>query len=496
MTTLIWASPLLVVVLLLATGRADTMTASAIGVGLALAVSLSPVAPVPLALADAGREIAKGGWLGWLAGSVIFGGLFFQQVLRGEAPDKNEPALTEPAANAVLRRRQLFAACFLIGPFTESATGFGVGYVIALALISQLRGLKPLHLLIFGLFSQMLVPWGALAVGTVVGSHLSGLPTATLGVRSALLTVPLLAIWLALFWRFAAAAGFPTTVRQGLDDVAWTAAAALFLIATNRLLDAEVAAVGALGPLIALRFWRDNGTSRATWRIATRAASPYAALALVLIAGRAVPALRDVLGTRFVIQPPLPGASAWPVLLHPFVWLLLIPMAHAVAVGRPRAIVPGLAATWRRGQRAIGATVLFLVMAQLIAGSGVARGLADALLASVGPAAAITAVPVFAAIGGLLTGSTTGANGLFMPSQVALGTAAGLPDISWLAAVQNTAASAATMLSPIRVSMGCAWLGQPGMERSTYRTGWPLGVLPFLLLIVAAALVPWLSGAG
>jgi len=253
--------------------------------------------------------------------------------------------------------------------------------------------------------------------------------------------------------------------------------------------------VAALGPLIALRFWRDTGTSRTTWRGAARAASPYAALALVLIAGRAVPALREVLGTRFVIQPPLPGASAWPVLLHPFVWLLLIPMGHAIAVGRPHAIVPGLKATWQRGQRAIAATVLFLVMAQLIAGSGIARGLADALLAAVGPTAALIAVPVFAAIGGLLTGSTTGANGLFMPSQVALGTAAGLPDIGWLAAVQNTAASAATMLSPIRVSMGCAWLGQPDMERPVYRAAWLLGVLPFLLMLAAAALVPWLSGA-
>src|SRR5215472_86693 len=109
MTTLIWASPLLVVVLLLATGRADTMIASAIGVGLALAVSLS-FAPIPLSFTGAGREIAKGGWLGWLAGSVIFGGLFFQQVLRSEAAEDGEAAVATPPAEAELRRRQLFAA--------------------------------------------------------------------------------------------------------------------------------------------------------------------------------------------------------------------------------------------------------------------------------------------------------------------------------------------------------------------------------------------------
>jgi lactate permease len=494
MATLIWASPLLVVVLLLATGRTDTATASAIGTALAFAIAVSALAPTPLPLTDALREIGKGAWLGGLAASVIFGGLFFQQVLRSEKSG-GEAAIELPEPRAGLRRRQLFAACFLIGPFTESATGFGVGYVIALALISQMRDLRPLHLLIFGLFSQMLVPWGALAVGTVVGSHLSGLPTAELGMRSAVLTVPLLAAWLALFWGFAAAAGLRTTIAQGLDDALWTVAAVVLLIEANRALDAEVAAVAALGPLIALRFWRDVGGSGTAWRAALTAAGPYAALAFVLIVGRAVPPLRDLLASRLTVQPPLRGAAPWLVLLHPFIWLLLIPIGHAALTGRTYAVLPGLRSTWQRGQRAIAATVLFLVMAQLIAASGVARGLADALLAAVGPATAITAAPVFAAIGGLLTGSTTGANGLFMTSQVALGAAAGLPDIGWLAAVQNTAASAATMLSPIRVSMGCAWLGRPDLERPTYRAAWLLGAIPFLLMIAAAALVPWLSRA-
>ena len=490
MATLIWASPLLVVVLLLATGRTDTMTASAVGTALALVVGMSAAAPVPLSLHGAGVVVAKGLWLGWLAGSVILGGLFFQQALRR---DTSAEAVEMPADDSEHRRRQLFAACFLIGPFTESATGFGVGYVIALALISHLGRLRPQHLLMFGLFSQMYVPWGALAVGTVVGAHLSGLSTAELGVRSAVLSVPLFAAWLGLFWMLAAAAGVRSTIGQRLDDALWTAAAAALLIATNWLLDAEVAAVAALGPLIVLRFWRDVGATRQAWRRAAHAAGPYVALAAVLIAGRAVPALRGVLASHAVIRPPLPDASPWPVLLHPFLWLMLIPISHAALAGRLTAIAPVLRATWRHGRKALGATVLFLVMAQVIAATGIARGLADAFLAGLGPALAIAAAPVFAAIGGLLTGSTTGSNGLFMPSQVALGTAAGLRDVGWLAAVQNTAASAATMLSPIRVAMGCAWLGRPDLERPTYREAWRLGLVPFLLMVIAAAAIPWLA---
>lgn len=490
MATLIWASPLLVVVLLLATGRTSTMTASAVGTGLALAVAMSAAAPTPLSLAATELAIGKGLWLGWLAGSVILAGLFFQQALRR---DTSIRAVDVPLAEIEQRRRQLYAACFLIGPFAESATGFGVGYVIALAMINRLGALRPVHLLMFGLFSQMYVPWGALAVGTVVGSHLAGLSTADLGVRSALLSVPLFAAWLVLFWSLAAGAGFRATIGQQLDDVLWTAAAAALLILANRLLDAEVAAVAALGPLIVLRFWRDVGRARTAWREAAHAAAPYVALSAVLIAGRAVPGLRELLNSHAVIRPPLPDAAPWLVLLHPFLWLVLIPIGHAALGGRLATIVPAARETWRHGQRALAATVLFLVMAQVIAAAGIAHSLADAFLAGLGPALAIAAAPVFAAVGGLLTGSTTGSNGLFMPSQVALGTAAGLRDVGWLAAVQNTAASAATMLSPIRVAMGCAWLGRPDLERPIYRQAWLLGVVPFLLMVAAAALIPWLA---
>jgi lactate permease len=486
-TALLWASPLLVVILLLASGRADTMTAGLTGVVLAFIVAMTPAAPLPLSFGAAANEIAKGLWLSWLAGSVIFGGLFFQQVLRAAGHGK---AGAPVAADAGQRRRQLFAACFLIGPFAESATGFGIGYVIALVLLSRLE-LATLPLLVFGLFSQTLVPWGALAVGTVVGAHLSGLSTVELGFRSALLTIPLLAAWLLLFWRLAAQAGLRSTGAARVDDAAWLVAMAALLIVTNLTLDAEVAVVAAVGPLIALRFWRDMRPTAAGWRQAVRTAAPYAALSAVLIAARAIAPLRAVLTAHVVVQPPLAEAPAWPVLLHPALWLVVVAIAAAVAERHGNAVGPAIRETWHRGHKPLLATLLFLVMAQLLAGSGIARGLATALLNGLGPAAAVTISPLFAAIGGVLTGSTTGSNGLFMPSQVALGAAAGI-DIAWLAAVQNTAASAATLLSPIRVAMGCALLGHAEFERPTYRAAWPLGVVPLALMMVAAAVLVWL----
>ena len=95
------------------------------------------------------------------------------------------------------QRRRLFTACFFVGPFAEAATGFGVGQVAIVSMI-QNTGISAIQLVLFALFSQILVPWGAMANGTMVGAALSGVSPGDLGVR-AMLTAPLLLAWLVLY---------------------------------------------------------------------------------------------------------------------------------------------------------------------------------------------------------------------------------------------------------------------------------------------------------
>lgn len=126
-------------------------------------------------------------------------------------------------------------------------------------------------------------------------------------------------------------------------------------------------------------------------------------------------------------------------------------------------------------------------MAQVMSISGVADGLARGLRLSLGPLAAM-ATPLFAGLFGFLTGSSNAANGLLMPAQAALAKEAGL-SLPWLAAIQNVAAAGSTMLSPVRVAVGCALVGKPELERKVYSRAWPLVVVPLALLMVAAALL-------
>ena len=276
-----WSLPFVVVAALIATGRASSTTVGLFGLVTSLIVAMV-APPHPFGARDALGAIAHGGWLALLVGAVILGGLFFREVI-SEHGAADDPAPVAPER----RRKQLYTTCFLIGPFAEGATGFGVGQVTIAPMLNGI-GLAPLHAILFGLFSQMMVSWGAMANGTIVGAQLSGIAPTDLGVHSALLTAPLLIAWLCLFWRIAALAKVPGTALDFVGEALCTAAAAGLLVAANAVFGPEVAALAALGPLIVARFLMNGRPDREQWRSALRVGLPYVALIAGLRATRAI----------------------------------------------------------------------------------------------------------------------------------------------------------------------------------------------------------------
>jgi lactate permease len=196
----IWSLPILIVAVLIVSGQTSSAQAGCCGLAVTMLVALTS-APNHFTVLKAALATAHGVWLALLLGAVILGGLFFREIISGATDTIEQEPVPVP-----LRRRQLYTTCFLVGPFAEAATGFGVGQVTIARVLKRIE-LAPIDGVIFGLFSQMMVPRGALANGTIVGAQLSGLSPSNLGLHSALLTLPLLFGWLCLFWRFAAAAG-------------------------------------------------------------------------------------------------------------------------------------------------------------------------------------------------------------------------------------------------------------------------------------------------
>ena len=472
--TVVWFQllPLALVVGLLAARRGALLSGAA-GLATTTVMVLSTSSLGGAALVE---QMLRGAWLAWHAIAVLVAGTFFQrglEAVRAPTGAEGSEAGARPFRSESFNYRAAYFACFLVGPFAESATGFGVGYVIALSLLLRM-GVPGLAAVVLGLFSQILVPWGALAVGTKIGAHLAGLPEAALGAGSALATIPLLCGHLACFWWLLHRFSLPVPRAAAVEDIGWTAATAGMLLLANLLLAVDIAAIAALGPLLVLRYVRDVRPSRRRLIADIRANAGYIALATVLLGSRLIPGLEAILWAGPVLRP-FDGELPFPIFLNPSLWLLAVPLALFVASGRlgrlPETVRASLGLAWRPA----AVTLLFVVMAHLFAASGMAADLATSFHGAVGTLA-IVATPAFAGLAGALTGSNTGSNGIMMPIQSALATRVAV-DGAWMASLQNTVGSAFTMLSPIRISLGCALVAAPGMEGRVYRAGAVIGAV-------------------
>lgn len=477
MLYLLWSLPVLAIAALIASGRVSSIAAGILGLLISIPVALIS-APNHFKLREAVVGAAQGVWLALFIGAVIIGGLFFREIVA--AAPVADASVPIPTA---MRRRELYNACFLVGPFAEAATGYGVGQVTISPTLKRI-GLAPIHAVIFGLFSQILVPWGAMANGTIVGAELAGLSPATLGVHSALLTLPLLLGWLCLFWRFAAVAGVPGTFPTFVAEVFLTLTIAGLLVLANAKLGPEIAGMAALGPIILLRFAFADRPSSDKWLSAIHIGLPYAILIGGLATTRAVPRINHFLAEAIAIRPFADGPAFYP-LLHPGCWLAAVGLMTALATARLQSIPGAFDRAWKQGKTPVTAIALFLTLAQVMTVSGMANGLAGGLRAALGPGAAL-ATPLSAGLFGFLTSSCNSSNGLLMSAQVAFARAAHL-SVPWLAAVQNVAAAALTMFSPIRLAVGSALVEKPNIERQVYARAWLLGAMPLIILMAVAA---------
>jgi len=481
MQTALYLVPFATVIALITSQRVSLLTVGTAGLLVSVLVAwqavegMSPAAFLVL-------EGLRGAWIAWHAVAIILAGIFFYEVLRAARPDIFGAGTTDGVR---ADQRQVFQIAFLLGPFAESATGFGVGVIVAGAALLRL-GVSGPPAVGLALYSQMLVPWGALAIGTRIGADLVGLDADVLGWHSAVLTAGLLPVYLGVFWLLCRRAGVAPTAGGMVEDGAWCAALAGLLIAVSHFAAVEIVALAACGTLSALHAGRQGllrGSSRPSL---LRAAAPYAALTGCLVATRTVPPLREALQEAATIAP-FPDLSPFPPFYHAATWLLVVAVAYGATMARGADWTAIVHAARLRAWRPAAITLVFVLMAQILTASGVMAELAARLQALLG-AQALVASPVLGAVAGALTASNAASNSMVMPLQTSLAEGLGAP-VVWIAAIQNVAGSNFTLVSPVRVAMACALFGFSGRERPVYAQLWSLAVLLILLLIAASAVI-------
>ena len=472
----VWALPALAVIGAIASGLAGTLPASLIGLATALAIALAS-APQAFSIADAASALLRGAWIGWIVVPYILGGLLFWQmaIRTGGAAMPVETSL--PDAHA--RRRLLFTACYLIGPFAESATGFGIGIMGTMVLIRRL-GLKPIELLSFSLISQTMILWGAMGSGAVVGAAFARTDPTSLALHASLVYLLFNVLWLPIYWHMAERAGIGARWRERISEAVWLVGSLGLAMVATAFLGPEPALLAALGPAIVLRYLIDERPDRAAMIAAARRMLPFTLLIGWLALTRLAPPLNQMLQSSWSIRP-FAGAPVWAPLFHAGTWLVAAAILTALLRGHRRAFPSEAAAAWKTGKLAVLTVVVFSMMAELLSRSGIAGGLARGMYDAFG-VWSVTVTPMISAVFGALANSGNAANGLFMPAQLSLATEAGL-DVAAVVALQHAAALSLNMVSPVRMSIVCNMAGTPGHERDAYRA-----MLPFVVVIVVVLL--------
>jgi lactate permease len=443
------ALPLLMIIVLLASGRVNAAPACLIALVCALpAIWLAAPGDVPGFLL---RETGRGLWLAAPPMAIVAGGLLFH-------------AAVERPAGAVAGSpgEQMFTASFLLGPFAESVTGFGVGSIFAIGAVRRAGG-EGAPAAAIGLLALSLIPWGGLGPGSALGAALANIPARDMMVQVAPQSAVFLLCLLPLFWRLAGLAGHPVPPRRRVVQFGWVAATAVLLVLWSRLLPWEVAGMLATGPLLVVRLLlAAPPRGVAAWRSAIAAAAPYGLLVAALLAARLWP---DAPAWHaYADLPPMP-------LNHVAVVLWLV--AGGLLLHRTKSPGPAL---WRARRPAL-AILLFVLLSRFLAAAGVPAALAGAMAGALGPAAHYGA-PLLALVSGFVGGSNVGSNAMLMPFQATLGQLAGLP-ATLLPAVQNFAGAQASMFSPqVTAVFGGLTGARPG---AIWRLAWP--VFPLIVAI-------------
>ena len=480
--TLIALTPLLLSVVAIALWRQSALRAGLLGIGCTVAIILTS-ASYQLSLPLAIQSLSLGAFNTLNISLVLLGGVSLYRVL------EKSGALQE-IANSIIASisepvHRLLALVLGASVFFESATGFGVGIVVVAPLYIAL-GYAPLQAAVLALLGQCAVPWGALAVGTVLGAEISGIPEARLGVLTAVYSFPVTALFGFAALRVAGllslrAIRFLTLYAFMLSILLWLC---------TLLVGVELA--GCLAGLFVVVFAvvatrKKTSESKAVQKLPLLAFVPFAILMLMLFVTRLVPGVSSMLKG---ITVPVTATHSIAFFYHAGFLLLLSAIAGLLMFPAARSGFSALLFTvTRQWMLATLAVASFIIFGQLMVDADMTAQIARSI-AGVSPAQYLFLVPVIGALGGFLTASNAASNALFMALQTTAAAELGLPtDV--VAASQNASGSNVTLASPGRLIFAASVIGESGAEATLLRRVAPVTIVG----VASASVITYLLGA-
>ncbi len=445
--------PLLLSVLAIALFKQSALRAGLIGIVCTIAIILTwPTYQIGMPLF--GRSLQYGVFNTLNISLILLGGVLLYRVLdQGGALNKIAESILRSIDEPVHR---LFALVFGASVFFESATGFGVGIVVVAPLFMAL-GYAPMQAAVLALLGQCAVPWGALAIGTLVGAELSGVSEVRLGALCALFALPVTM----LFGYFALRISDLLSRRALMLLCVYSAGLSFLLLICTLLVGVELA--GCLAGLLVVAvavIVASSGEARAQEQFPFAAFFPFVVLMLSLCLTRLIPELKHSL--QSIELKVFTGLSIAPF-YHAGTYLLLSALVGLLLFNQARKnayqLIVAAVRQWWLATLAVGS---FVMLGQLMTDSGMTQSIALGIAQATSGYYPLAA-PMIGALGGFLTASNTASNALFMDLQVTVATELSLPKDA-IAAAQNAAGSNVTLASPGRLIFAASIVGQSGAE--------------------------------
>lgn len=483
MLTVTAAAPLILATLAILVARQSAMRAGGLGLAVSILIAAT-VSEFSLKSDGIAAAIIDGLLTTATVAYVLLGGVTLYWVLRaGGALER----LGKAAADAIPNPAQRVLVLVLgVSVFFESATGFGVGIIVTVPLLIAL-GYTPARAALIALLGQCAVPWGALAIGTVLGADLSGLPADETAMTAVWLTQPFILLCAFATLRFAGES--LTSISNILSAIAYSALLAATLWASSAWISVELGGciAGLAVTIVGLVLARIRSKARTDGNGLLAAAIPLFVLMGTLCLTRLVPAVGAMTEPLLRIDAPVYEFTLSPI-HHPGFWMLLAALTGIFCLRIPaaevRLLVPQALKQWGIASLSVAG---FICFGHVMLHAGMTDRLAETVAAGAG-AAYLFAVPAVGGLGGFLTASNAGSNALFMTFQSTVAERLALDPVV-VAAAQNAAGSNITMASPGRIVLAASVSGLAGQENQLMRPALAIAIIGLLLMLPVLAVL-------
>ena len=332
-----------------------------------------------------------------------------------------------------------------IAPALESLTGFGVSLFFTVPVLLHLFSLR--KALILSLLSMNIMPWGTLALSTLIGAQITDLPFTQLSYHTSLTSFfvfPMIGCLIYLIckkdgiWQF----------YQLLYPLAAGFLLSFLLVFYNIYATAELSGVYAgislviVGLMIELVIFNKQVFSNLAYskKAILLLFSPYIIL-IILIAFSRIEIINHYLRNIFIIKN---GAISFSSFTSPGIFIFITIICLYIFSKKFRINNDFLLDGIKRAVYPVFGIFMFISFAQIQRASGILKSLADNM-SDLSLSQNIFTAPLIGMISGYTTGSNLGGNVLFIQLQSEIG---GYFDKSLLfAAIQNSSAGHAIFMS-------------------------------------------------